>query len=819
MEKILNYIKVLSFEDFEKYISKQSTQELTQLRDYLDDLYYNSDKEIISDSKYDYLKDVLENRNPIEKYKIGAPLREGENRVQLPYWLGSMDKIYPRDVSDYTKWIVENKAEDYVVSAKLDGVSCMIIWENGKSKLYTRGDGTYGADISYLEPYIQNIPKVKNNLAVRGELIISKDDFSKYFSKKYKNARNLVSGVVNSKKLSEAAEYVQFIAYEIIAFEIIFSEICSPLSEQFKTLKSLKFKTPIHQIFSDISISTLESILISWRNIYEFEIDGIIVQKNAEYYRNASGNPYYAFAFKMVLDDAIVETQVLGVEWNLSKRGQLKPRVKITPVNISGVTISFATGFNAKFIEDNKVGPGTIIKVTRSGEVIPYIVSVVKETYADMPRTGYAWNTTHVDIIATDSEDKNEMCIKLISYFFQVLGIKFVNDATIKKLYDSGFDNLLKIISAKKGDFSDIEGLGEKSGNRIIENIEQGLKNTSIVKIMTASGVFGFGIGEKKLKRLLIKKPYIFKTYYEKGEEYTKDEIVKVEGFSDKTAEKIVDGIPLFVMFYKNIKPFITIKKKEKVAKNRFKDMKIVFTGFRDNNLQETVEMEGGSITTAVSKKTTFVVANDPNETTGKVKKAKDLGVKIYSKQQFLDLYFKENVEKPKVEKPKVEKHTIEKHTVKLTEDIILLIGDINENAPLAIFDFDHTMVKPKYGRFPKNKDDWQWVNDKVENRIKEYSKKGYQVVIVTDQSKDWKIDMIKEIVSILNIPVILVVGIKKESKKPNPNLFLNTIKNIMPSSFYVGDAAGRKGDWSDCDKLFAKNIDVDFFTPEQFFI
>jgi DNA ligase (NAD+) len=834
MDKVLEEIKKFSYIDFKTYIKSKSLKELVTLREYLDDLYYNSDTTILSDSKYDLLKDELIKKDPLQKVKVGAPLRDDDNRVKLPYWLGSMDKIYPDDASDYTKWILENRADKYFVSEKLDGVSCMIIYNKGKISLYTRGDGTYGADISYLEQYIKNIPSINEKIAIRGELIMSKDDFTTHFAKKYKNARNLVSGVVNSKKLSEAANYVQFIAYEII------EDMCVSISEQFERLEELGFKTAKHVLTSDISIPTLEGILIEWKNSSQFDVDGIIVQKDTEYYRNKSGNPNYAFAFKMVLDDAILETNVLGVEWNLSKRGQLKPRVKVTPVNISGVTINFATGFNAKFIEDNKVGPGTIIKVTRAGEVIPYIVEVVKGTYADMPRIGYSWNATRVDIIATDDKDAGDVCIKLLTYFFQVLDIKYVNDATIKKLYDNGFNTLLKIVAAKKGAFSHIDGLGEKSGNRIIENIAEGLKNVTIVKLMTASGIFGFGIGEKKLKKLIIKKPDIFKLYYTYGEEYTKNEITQVEGFSDITASKISNNIPYFVMFYKAIKPYITLKQQQKRVQNRFKDMKIVFTGFRDNTLQELIESEGGSVTTSVSKKTTLIIASDPNETTGKVKKAKELGIKIYSKEQFANAYLKDDKKEDEQKDKKVKKTPIgkentitqlfgaspksspkppSKKTVKLEDDIVLVIGNVKEDLPLAIFDFDHTMVKPKNKRqFPKDKDDWEWTSDKVESKIKEYNTKGYQVVIVTDQSKDWKIDMIMEVVNILNIPVIIIIGVKKESKKPNPNLFQNNIKNVIPSSFYVGDAAGRRGDWSDCDKIFAANIKVDFFTPEEFF-
>lgn len=1012
MESIVDKLNKVSFSDFKEYVKTTDKSDLKKLRNYLDDLYYNSDKSIISDSKYDYLKDALAKLDPVEKAKIGAPLREGENRVELPYWLGSMDKIYPEDTTDYNKWIIENRAAKYVVSEKLDGVSCLLIWKGtGSIELYTRGDGVFGADISYLRSYIQGIPTLpkKEKLAIRGELIIPKKEFEEKYAKKYKNARNLVSGVVNSKTLKEAAESVQFVAYEII------SDMGDPISEQFDRLKELGFQVAEYVIVNDISIPTLQSILVEWKKNSDYDIDGIIIQKDTEYYRNTSGNPNYAFAFKMVMDDAIVQTKVIQVEWNVSKRGQLKPRVKIQPVNVSGVTINYVTAFNAKYIDDNKIGPGAVIKVTRSGEVIPYIVEVVKGVSApQMPDEPYEWNETHVDIISTN--DSNDLCIKLIVYFFQTFGIKFVSEATVKKLYDAGFDNLIKIISAKKGAFSGIEGLGERSGNRIIENISEALKKVSIFKLMSGSGIFGFGIGEKKIKRLLTAIPTLFKLYYEVGPENLKKRINKVEGFSDKTTDKIVENIPYFIMFYRKIKPYIMVKKKEKITTNRFKDMKIVFTGFRDEKLKETIELEGGQVMTSVSKNTNIVVASNPAETTGKVQKAKELKIPIFSKKDFIEKYMEKPAEKkveeeveetgekelkiienfitqdeekklvdiidskpwnealarrtqhynyeydykkrgvsqvsdkipefnflikklqnlgyykgknpeniqiivneytrdqgisPHADNPEFGdivislsllypallimtrddikrkyilqprslfiledefrdkwKHEISKNKtidgytkpvdyrrlsitfrtikqedneekkvkpaikspeksikspVKTTKDssnVILVIGKTDTSLPLAIFDFDHTLVKPKDARpFPTNKDDWMWLRPSVPDVVRDYSKSGYQVVIVTDQSKDWKIDMIKEVVKRLDIPVIVIIGMKKESKKPSPELFLETIPQYNKiESFYVGDAAGRPGDWADTDKLFAQNIGIVFKVPEEVF-
>ena len=127
----------------------------------------------------------------------------------------------------------------------------------------------------------------------------------------------------------------------------------------------------------------------------------------------------------MLFNDQVVEATVKEVTWGKSKDKYLKPRIKIDPpIKLGGVTITFATAFNAKYVCDNKLGPGAKIKITRSGDVIPYITSIVKKaSKPQMPSEKYYWNETETDIIL-DSDDDLEVKIKKISYFFKILKAK-----------------------------------------------------------------------------------------------------------------------------------------------------------------------------------------------------------------------------------------------------------------------------------------------------------------------------------------------------------------------------------------------------------
>ena len=137
-------------------------------------------------------------------------------------------------------------------------------------------------------------------------------------------------------------------------------------------------ETPLNAFYSQNSpsIAQLSEVLKLWRTNYNYEMDGVIVTHN-KLYKRTNKNPEYAFAFKMVLSDQTAETFVVDVIWSPSKDGYLKPRIRVDPVQVGGVTIEYTTGFNGAFIRDNKIGIGAKVKLIRSGDVIPYIEEVI----------------------------------------------------------------------------------------------------------------------------------------------------------------------------------------------------------------------------------------------------------------------------------------------------------------------------------------------------------------------------------------------------------------------------------------------------------
>ena len=632
--KLLELSK-LTKKEFLKILKKNKLDILKNIKEYLDDKYYNTGEvSEFTDEQYDILKEIITNYDINEKKKVGSKIREDNNRVKLPHWLGSLDKIKAEEVNKLENWKKKNIEDEYIIENKLDGISCLLFYDNEKVKLYTRGDGIIGADITHLLEYIKNIPLLKNKISIRGELIIQDKIFKEKYSKDNSNGRNMVSGLVNAKSLRDGIEDIEFIGYEIILDE----EKQSKPFTQLELLKKYGFTVVNHVIIKndELSIDNLTEILIENKSKSLYNIDGIIIQSNKEYIRNKKDNPKYAVAFKMTISDNLIEAEVEYVEWNISKHKLLKPRIKIKPVNLNGITISYASGFNAKYIVEKSLGKGSIIEITRSGDVIPFIVSVIKPSKEpDMPKVLYKWNENNVDIIVEEDEE-NIAEIKMISSFFSNMGIKNISDATVEKIYNSGYDTLIKIFKAKKDDFEKIEGFQKKLSEKIYTNIHSGLKNITKDVLLGSSGIFE-GIGKRKLKVLFDNFPDILDVKLSDKEMLEK--IINIEGFSDKTGEKIILNLNKAREFLEEVNPYVVYENKKEENTEKLKDITVLFSGFRNEELEKQIILNGGKVLTSVSKNLKILIVKDKVNTSLKIEKARKLNIDILFEGEFIETY------------------------------------------------------------------------------------------------------------------------------------------------------------------------------------
>lgn len=623
-------------------------------------LYYSSDQNLISDKTFDILQDILKEKDPDNKLlkQIGS-IEPVINKVKLPYFMGSMDKVKP-DSKELERYLSKYNGS-YIVSEKLDGLSALLVIKINDSKtdkvnlnmeLFSRGSGDMGQNISKLVGYINIFNKInikdfimkcfKNNLdkvVVRGELIVSKENYTKKYSKKFNKARSLVSGMIHSKKIDETNKHIandiNFVGYEVIEPSL------NPI-QQFKLLDELKFHVANNKEYKILNTNNLKQILLEFKDQSKYEIDGIILTDVSKKYPRVTGNPKHSVAFKMLLDEQVETTEIINVEYNASKHGVLVPRIKFKQINIGGDNISYTTGFYAKYIKDNKLGPGAKIKIVRSGDVIPYIYQVISPANEwqkpDKKLGEWEWNNSSLEAVLINKTDNLGVRLKRLVHFFTTLNVPGLKSGVIERLYDAGYDDIKKIISLKPDMISSLEGFKLKSATNLYNAIHSIIdKEISLDVLMTASNIFGEGFGVKKLKLVLDKYPNILDIYHN----FTIDKLNEIDGYSDKSSKKFLENIPKFKEWLQNHPQFKYIyTSRQSISNsndnndnnnNRFRDYVVVFTGIRDDKMQSIIENGGGKVTNSVNSKTTLVIAKDLDDKKGKIKKAEELNINIIS--------------------------------------------------------------------------------------------------------------------------------------------------------------------------------------------
>ena len=620
---------------YENYL-KLKAKDLVKILKEADDAYHNKGKIIMPDDQYDLIKDHLRKIAPKNPYFKLVGFKPPEKfKIKLPYYLGSQNKIKYGNIKELDNWFSKyNKPFEYVISEKLDGISCLFI-NDGEIKIFTRGDGVYGTDITYIKDYIKFPTKIPEGFAIRGELLLSKKNWE-LMKDIGANARNVVAGIINSKTINKKVlEKIEFVVYDVFSDRI-------KNEDALKLAKKLKFKVVKHKVFKDrLSNEHLFELLKDFKKNSEYEIDGIVITHNKSYEIKDGENPPYSFAFKSneLLD--VAQVVVTNVEWNISKDRYMKPIVQFNPVKLNGVVIKQATGFNADFIEKNKIGVGSIINIQRSGEVIPHIVSIIKE--ADnglplMPTIAYKWNKTHIDIIADLDDKHRDVDIKNFTFFMKSLKIKGVSEGILSKLYDNGYDTLKKIIEITKEEILEIAGFKEKSASNLLEALEE-IKKKNCNEIMIASNIIGRGLGEKKLELILKNFPEICQNK-KKGLDIKIEDLMKINGMGELTSQLFLDNLMKFYEFYDDLgfklkKVDVIIKEKDGIFKNIY----FVFTGFRSDEIEKFIKDNGGDVENNITSKTNFLIMKDRNKITNKIEKAVEKGVQLISKDDFVKKY------------------------------------------------------------------------------------------------------------------------------------------------------------------------------------
>jgi len=627
-----------------RFFDSEDISFLKKLWYWCNDKYYNSSETKLLDWQFDLLQEIITRRDGTWVPPIGADVvREGD-RVKLPIWMGSLDKI--TDGKTWERWcnsVKLHKPNEFVVENKLDGVSCLIISDGNTVKMYSRGNGKIGSDISWVLEWIRYIPPVvrnnirKNIFIIRGELIIPKEIFKNKWATKYSTARNMVSGLVNSKQIPEGIEDVCFIAYEWISK----TGMQDGVLQQLKKLQDAGWYTVRHfTLPSDWKFSDLPVVIQREKETSPWEIDGIVLHHPGEYKRLEYDNPKHCVALK---DNSIltsVETDVIGVEWNISKSGKLKPTILLNPITIDGVTIKRTSGYNARYITSMNIGIGTIVRIVRSGDVIPKIMAIIKPTKPLLPDIGYFWDDQGVDIILLNESSEKQK--KQLISFFKMLEIHHLGPKTIDKLWDGGFRTLEDIVNISSPQLEKILN-SSIMGNKIRGELDK-IGDLSLEEIIGASGKLGNGISIKKIKKLF--KNNLIMTCFENlsmdclpsSQEDIINIIKKCDGFSDKTASLVTYNLKDTIEWLKKMNVRNNNTNFEHITSDNEKiDGIWVFSGVRDSNLSKILN----TTPTVSSKVSGVIVKTIPPRQTEKVKKAIELNIPIIPIEHFKSKYVK----------------------------------------------------------------------------------------------------------------------------------------------------------------------------------
>ena len=642
---------------------------MNRMRELIDKLneankaYYAEDREIMSNYEYDALYDEL-----VKLEESTGITMSDSPTVNVGY--SSVDELpkerhdkpmlslgKTKDREELKSWLGDKEG---LLSFKLDGLTIVLTYEEGRlKKAVTRGNGEVGEVITANAMVFKNVPhkiSYKGRLILRGEAVIKYSDFEKINSEiedadaKYKNPRNLCSGSVRQLNNEITAKRNVYL-YAFSLVEAADEDFNNSRECQFNFLKKQGFDV-VHYVRVDSS-NILEEIENYSKLVTEYDIpsDGLVLTYDDIAYGESLGRtakfPRNSIAFKW--QDEIRETILRQIEWSPSRTGLINPVAIFDPVELEGTTVSRASVHNVSIVRELKLGIGDHITVYKANMIIPQIAkNLTQSGDLTIPNTCPACGgeTKLIkDSMAWTLNCTNPACpakqIKSFALFTSrdAMNMEGISENTLEKLLATGilsdFTDLYKL-SDHKDVIVALEGFGEKSYEKMIDSIEAS-RNTTLPRVLYALGIPGIGVANAK----------VICRHFEYNPEYIMnadtDELSEVEGIGEILAKGIVDYFSL----EKNKKLFCDILKElrlEEVKVDRSNDMvngrSFVITGSLNtyanrDELKAKIESLGGKVTGSVSAKCECLINNDVASTSSKNKKAKELGVRIISEEDF----------------------------------------------------------------------------------------------------------------------------------------------------------------------------------------
>ena len=642
-------------------------KELIEVLNKASKAYYAEDIEIMSNAEYDALYDEL----LMLEEKTGTVLA-GSPTVNVGYEavdnlpkethespMLSLDKTKDREA--LRDWLNGHEA---LLSWKLDGLTIVLTYENGTlSKAVTRGNGEVGEVVTNNAKTFINLPHkiaYKGKLIIRGEAVISYDDFNKINEEipeegaKYKNPRNLCSGSVRQLNNEITAKRnVRFIAFNYVSQSGSDTDF-KLRSEQFDFLKKQGFEVVEYHKVTEDSILDKISYFAKMVANYPIPSDGLVLTYNDIEYGRSLGRtakfPRDSIAFKWA--DETANTHLIDMEWSPSRTGLINPVAIFEPVELEGTTVSRASVHNVSIVKSLMLGIGDEISVYKANMIIPQIkenftksgnLTIPKFCPACSEKTQIK-NENGVETLYCVNEACPAKQIKRFSLFVSrdAMKIDGLSEATLEKFISVGFikklSDIYKLAEHKEA-ICNMDGFGDKSYEKLISSIEKS-RDVLLPNLIYALGILNVGLSNAKI----ICKAFDYDI--EKIKNATVDEIAVTDNIGDVIATSVFDFFhdsEKLSEFNELVNELNILIPEKKETNSNIGGKTFVITGSLNtyenrNALKDLIESLGGKVAGSVSAKTDYLINNDVTSNSSKNKKAKELNVQIISEEDFNEL-------------------------------------------------------------------------------------------------------------------------------------------------------------------------------------
>lgn len=650
--------------------------EIKELREKLNEnarLYYTLDASTMSDYEYDRLYrrlQELEAAHPEEitpdspTQRVGDAVLNDFAEVRHPVPLESLEDVFDGDeVKGFLSKVLETLPRaEYSVEPKVDGLSVALEYRDGQFyQGATRGDGRVGEDVTgnlrTVRSIPKNLPEKLPRLIVRGEVYMARSVFDRINEELelegkplMANPRNAAAGSLRQKDPKVCAKRQLDIA--VFNLQLVEGRSFATHSETLDYLREQGFPVIPHTVLRDPE-EILEQIqkLGDNRMDFPYDIDGAVVKLNDLSDRSILGStakcPKWAVAYKYPPEQK--ESRVADIVVQVGRTGVLTPKAVLEPVRLAGTTVTNATLHNQDYITEKDIRIGDTVVVQKAGEIIPEIVSVVKEKRPEgtkpyhlpdkCPVCGAAVlrDPDGAAVRCTGAECPAQLLRNMIHFASRdAMDIDGVGPAVLQQLIESGLvSNPADLYDLRAEQLKGLDRMGKKSAQNAVDAIARSKEN-DLWRLIFALGIRQ--VGAKAAK--------ILATHFGSMDglrRATAEELTEIDDVGAVTADYITHWMQsdqAADLLARLQKAGVNMECHQELVDRRFAGMTFVLTGaltrFTREEAGEMIELRGGKVSSSVSKKTTYVVAGE--NAGSKLKKAGELGVSVLSEEEFLAL-------------------------------------------------------------------------------------------------------------------------------------------------------------------------------------